>query len=48
MTKGALGALVADAAPPDWRGSAYGIFNFASGMALLVATRKIAKSAATL
>ena len=38
VTKGALAALVADAAPPDARGSAYGIFNFASGLALLVAS----------
>jgi MFS family permease len=38
VTKGALAALVADAAPPDSRGSAYGIFNFASGLALLVAS----------
>jgi MFS family permease len=38
VTKGALAALVADAAPLDSRGSAYGIFNFASGLALLVAS----------
>ena len=38
VTKGALAALVTDAAPLDSRGSAYGIFNFVSGLALLVAS----------
>jgi MFS family permease len=38
VTKGALAALVADAAPPDSRGSAYGIFNFVGGLALLAAS----------
>lgn len=38
MTQGLLAALVADAAPADLRGSAFGLFNFASGIALLLAS----------
>jgi MFS family permease len=37
-TQGLLSALVADAAPVNLRASAFGVFNFASGMALLVAS----------
>ena len=32
------GAMVADTAPPDLRGTAYGLFNLASGLAMLVAS----------
>lgn len=38
MTQGLLAAMVADTAPPDLRGSAYGFFNLASGVALLIAS----------
>ena len=38
MTQGVLSALVADAAPANLRASAFGVFNFASGMALLIAS----------
>ena len=38
MTQGLLSALVADVAPVKLRGSAFGIFNFASGVALLIAS----------
>jgi MFS family permease len=38
MTQGLLAAMVADAAPPSLRGTAYGFFNFASGLAMLVAS----------
>ncbi|MEP6506505.1 MAG: MFS transporter, partial [Betaproteobacteria bacterium] len=37
MTQGLLARMVADAAPADLRGTAYGCFNLASGVALLVA-----------
>ena len=37
-TQGILSALVADAAPADLRGTAFGCFNFASGIALLIAS----------
>ncbi|NTW99000.1 MAG: MFS transporter, partial [Geobacteraceae bacterium] len=37
-TQGLLSALVADAAPPDLRGTAFGVFNLASGAALLAAS----------
>lgn len=37
-TQGLLSALVADAAPADLRGTAFGIFNLASGLALLAAS----------
>lgn len=38
MTQGLLSAMVAEAAPMDLRGTAYGIFNLASGMAMLLAS----------
>ncbi|MDH4285410.1 MAG: MFS transporter, partial [Gallionellaceae bacterium] len=38
MTQGLLAAMVADAAPADLRGTAYGFFNLASGIAMLVAS----------
>jgi MFS family permease len=38
MTQGLLAALVADAAPDALRGTAFGLFNFASGIALLLAS----------
>ena len=38
MTQGLLAALVADAAPADLRGSAFGLFNLVSGVAMLVAS----------
>lgn len=37
MTQGLLTALVADAAADDLRGTAFGLFNFVSGVALLLA-----------
>jgi len=38
MTQGLLSAMVADAAPQDLRGTAYGVFNLVSGLALLLAS----------
>jgi MFS family permease len=38
MTQGLLSALVADQAPPSLRATAFGVFNFASGIALLLAS----------
>lgn len=38
MTQGLLAAMVANAAPADLRGTAYGFFNLLSGVALLVAS----------
>jgi MFS family permease len=38
MTQGLFAALIADAAPSELRGTAFGIFNFASGVALLLAS----------
>ena len=38
LTQGLLAALVARHAPEDLRGSAFGVFNLASGVALLVAS----------
>jgi MFS family permease len=38
MTQGLLAAMVADTAPADLRGTAYGFFNLMSGIALLVAS----------
>jgi MFS family permease len=38
LTQGLLAALVAATAPEDLRGTAFGIFNLASGVALLVAS----------
>ena len=37
-TQGLLSVLVVDAAPPDLRGTAFGLFNLGSGLALLVAS----------
>ena len=36
MTQGLLATMVADAAPADLRGTAFGLFNFVSGISLLV------------
>lgn len=36
MTHGLLAVMVADAAPKDLRGSAFGVFNFVSGIAMLI------------
>ena len=38
MTQGLLGAMVADSAPDDLRGTAYGFFNLVSGAAMLLAS----------
>jgi predicted MFS family arabinose efflux permease len=38
MTQGLLAALVADAAPQNLRATAFGVFNFVSGIALLLAS----------
>ncbi len=38
MTQGLLAAMVADAAPADLRGTAFGFFNLLSGLALLLAS----------
>ena len=38
MTQGLLAVMIADAAPADLRGTAYGFFNLASGLAMLVAS----------
>ena len=38
MTQGLLATMVADTAPPELRGTAYGVFNLVSGLALLVAS----------
>jgi MFS family permease len=38
LTQGILAALVADAAPARLRGTAFGLFNLASGVALLAAS----------
>lgn len=38
MTQGLLAAMVADTAPPALRGTAFGVFNLASGIALLIAS----------
>ncbi len=38
VTQGLLAAMVADAAPADLRGTAYGFFNLVSGVAMLVAS----------
>ncbi len=38
MTQGLLSRVVADAAPVDLRGSAFGIFNLATGLAMLAAS----------
>jgi MFS family permease len=38
FTQGLLTTLIADTAPPELRGTAYGMFNLLSGLALLVAS----------
>jgi MFS family permease len=38
FTQGLLATLVADTAPPDLRGTAFGFFNLAGGLAMLVAS----------
>lgn len=38
ITQGLLATMVADTAPADMRGTAYGFFNLVSGVALLVAS----------
>ena len=38
FTQGLLATLVADAAPPELRGTAFGLFNMTTGLALLVAS----------
>jgi MFS family permease len=38
MTQGLLATMVADTAPADLRGTAYGFFNLVSGLALLIAS----------
>ncbi|MFZ4530951.1 MAG: MFS transporter [Alsobacter sp.] len=38
MTQGLLATLVADTAPPELRGTAYGMFNLLGGLALLAAS----------
>jgi MFS family permease len=38
ITQGLLSALVADTAPAELRGSAFGIFYFVSGLAAVVAS----------
>jgi MFS family permease len=38
FTQGLLAALVADAAPPELRGTAFGMFNLLTGIALLAAS----------
>jgi MFS family permease len=38
LTQGLLSRIVADAAPPESRGSAFGVFNLATGLAMLVAS----------
>lgn len=37
-TQGLLAAMVADAAPPSLRGTAFGMFNLASGLTMLIAS----------
>ena len=38
MTQGLLAAMVADTAPPELRGTAFGLFNLVSGLAMLAAS----------
>ena len=38
MTQGLLAAMVADTAPADLRGTAYGFFNLLSGLAMLASS----------
>ena len=36
LTQGLFASLVADTAPQDLRGTAFGVFNFAGGIAMLI------------
>ncbi len=38
MTQGLLAAMIADTAPADLRGTAFGVFNLVSGVAMLIAS----------
>ena len=38
FSQGLLATLVADTAPADLRGTAFGVFNFAIGIAMLIAS----------
>jgi MFS family permease len=38
FTQGLLAALIADVAPPELRGTAFGVFNLVTGLALLLAS----------
>ena len=38
ITQGLLASMIADTAPPDLRGTAYGLFNLMSGIAMLVSS----------
>lgn len=38
MTQGLLAAMVADTAPADLRGTAFGFFNLVSGFTMLIAS----------
>ncbi len=38
MTQGLLAAMIAKTAPPDLRGTAFGIFSLVSGVGLLIAS----------
>ena len=38
MTQGLLAAMVADTSPPELRGTAFGLFNLVSGVAMLIAS----------
>jgi MFS family permease len=38
LTQGILAALIADAAPVDLRGTAFGMFNLITGVAMLLAS----------
>lgn len=38
ITQGLLAAMVADTAPPELRGTAYGVFNLVAGVAMLVSS----------
>ena len=38
ITQGLLATMVADTAPSDLRGTAYGFFNLVSGLAMLLAS----------
>ncbi len=38
MTQGLLATMVADTAPSDLRGTAFGMFNLVSGVAMLLAS----------